>query len=350
MKRFLAILLTLVMALTFVSCGEASTPAGDQQASAPAGDQQATAPVKKDDGKKIVGFLSSTISSLPLQVETSSFEKKAKEMGADEVIILSAEDSVETQINQMRDLITRGCDVIAIYACDSDAIIPGVEAANNAGIPIIAVDRAINGGDIYYTIASNNIGDGRDIANHFGYMTAGEPEGSVEVLNLIGNLSSIAQSERADGFRAATENWPQLKIVGEPATEADTEKTYNAVVDAFKTNPDIRGIVVAMDYLLGPVTNALKEIGKYYPAGDPRHVMLGGVDGGTEALGWLKEGDIDVSISLDFEKFGSLAAEAAMNYIDGKYVANELYQTSSYICTKDNVDMMAKNQLLWGLR
>ena len=350
MKRFFSIFLIIVMALTLVSCSNEAKKSTVPVSGAPAQQAENSSPAKKDDGKKIVGFLTATVSSLPLQVETSSFEKKAKEMGADEVIILSAEDSVETQINQMRDLITRGCDAIAIYTCDSDGIVPGVKAANAAGIPIIAVDRAINGGDIYYTIESNNIGDGRDIANHFGYMTAGEPEGSVEILNLIGNLSSIAQRERAEGFTAAAANLPQLKIVGEPATEADTEKTYNAVVDSFKTNPNIRGIVVAMDYLCGPVTNALKEIGKFYPAGDPKHVMLGGVDGGTEALQWLQGGDIDVSISLDFEKFGSMAAVSAMDYLDGKYVTNNKFQTASFICTRENVDQMAKNKLLWGLR
>ena len=341
LKKGLIILFTMILALTLAAYTSTLPSDGDSA-------QSEDAERRKKDGINRIGFSMAEITGQAVQQEASSFEEAAKELGFDEVIVLSAENSVETQVSQINDLITSDCDVIAIYSADADGVVPAVKASNAAGIPIIAVDRGINGGEILTTIASNNISDGRDVANYFGMKTAGEEEGSVKVLHIIGNLSSTAQKERADGFRIGCEQWGQLKIVDEVATDADADRIYNAVVDAFKTNPDIKAIFVPYDQLLSPVVSALQEIGKYYPQGDPNHVMLGAVDGATEQLEWLSQGINDISVSLDFSGFGREAARAAANYINGENV-EESISTKSIICTADNIDYLSKLGVLWGL-
>ncbi|MDD5017153.1 MAG: sugar ABC transporter substrate-binding protein [Eubacteriales bacterium] len=340
MKRVLLLIVIALMASALVAC---STPAT-------ADDNSANDEVAKrlGDGVNRIGFAMAEITGQAVQTEAQAFEDKAKELGFDDVIILSAENSVETQVTQIKDLITSECDVICVYSADADGVVPAVQACNEAGIPVIAVDRGINGGEIYCTIASNNISDGRDVANYFGLMTEGEAEDSVKVLHIIGNLSSTAQKERADGFRIGCENWGQLEIVDEVATDADADRIYNAVVDAFKVNPDIKAIFVPYDQLLSPVVSALKEIGMFYPAGDPNHVMLGAVDGATEQLEWLSEGINDISISLDFLGFGQTAASVAADYVNG-ISSNDVVLTKSIVCTAGNVEYLAKAGMLWGL-
>lgn len=341
MKKFLAIVLSFVLVLGLVACS--GSAGGDDS------DGKSAAFEKRlNDGVDRIGFAMADITGQAVQCEADAFRAKAEELGFDDIMILSAENSVETQISQIRDMITADCDVICIYSADAEGVVPAVQSCNEAGIPVIAVDRGINGGEILCTIASNNISDGRDVANYFGLMTADAPEDSVEVLHIIGNLSSTAQKERADGFRLGCDAWGQLTIVSEVATEADADKIYNAVVDAYKTNPDIKAIFVPYDQLLSSVVSALKEIDKFYPAGDERHVMLGAVDGATEQLEWLSEGINDISISLDFEGFGAQAVQAAYDYMHGAAVA-ESVQTISTPVVAGNVDFLAKNGYLWGL-
>ena len=342
MRKMYSLVLGIVLAFSMTAC---SSGGGQADAGAQTGDLNAG---RLADGVNRIGFAMAEITGQAVQREAKAFEDKAKELGFEDVIVLSAENSVETQISQVRDLITRDCDVICIYSADADGVVPAVQACNEAGIPVIAVDRGINGGDIFCTIASNNISDGRDVANYFGLMTAKEAEGSVKALHIIGNLSSTAQKERAEGFRIGCEFWGQIKIVDEVATDADADKIYNAVVDAFKTNPDIKAIFVPYDQLLSPVVSALKEIGKYYPAGDPNHVMLGAVDGATEQLQWLSQGINDISVSLDFVGFGEGAAQVAFDYVSGKQT-NDTFLTKSIVCTAGNVDYLAKRGMLWGL-
>lgn len=337
-------LFALVLACCMVFAMAACSAAGSEDGSA----ANAAFEKRLNDGVNRIGFAMADITGQAVQREADAFRAKAESLGFTDIMILSAENSVETQISQIRDMITAECDVICIYSADADGVVPAVQACNEAGIPVIAVDRGINGGEILCTIASNNISDGRDVANYFGLMTAGAAEDSVKVLHIIGNLSSTAQKERADGFRLGCESWGQLEIVDEVATEADADKIYNAVVDAFKTNPDIRGIFVPYDQLLSSVVSALKEIDMFYPAGDERHVMLGAVDGATEQLEWLSDGINDISISLDFEGFGAEAVQAAYDYMQGSKV-NDAIQTTSIPVVAGNVDYLADKGLLWGL-
>lgn len=341
-RKILSLAMVLIMMAALTGCTSTVSTDGGSAASD-------AAKKRMEDGVNRIGFAMAEITGQAVQQEAQSFEDTAYALGFDEVIVLSAENSVETQVSQINDLITSACDVIAIYSADADGVVPAVQACNEAGIPVIAVDRGINGGEIFCTIASNNISDGRDVANYFGMKTAGQETGSVKVLHIIGNLSSTAQKERADGFRIGCESWGQLEIVNEVATDADADKIYNAVVDAFKTNPDIKGIFVPYDQLLSPVVSALKEIGKFYPLDDPNHVMLGAVDGATEQLEWLSDGINDISVSLDFSGFGAEAAKAGYSFIQGESVLDSI-MTKSIICTKDNIGYLEEKGVLWGLK
>ncbi len=344
MKKLLCLLLVMCLIMAGIACGPAASNPASEGENNPFGHDP------KADGKLVAAFLCAEVIGQQVQFEIDEFEKGCKAEGFDEVIILSAENNVETQISQMRDMITRDVDIIALYSADPDGVVPGVEACNEAGIPVIAVDRSIYGGQVYFSVVSNDVSDGRDIAEYFGLQTAGAPEGTVKVLHCIGNLSSSAQNSRHVGFRAGVDGWPQLKIVAEPATEANADKTYNAVVDAFKNDPDIKCIMVTMDHLLVPVVQALEDTGHLFPPGDPNHVLLGSCDGATEQLKWLKQGiNNDVIIGLDFAGFGTYAAKAAGRYIRGEESYDNKYQTISYVITRDNVTMLQEQSKLWGL-
>ncbi len=52
----------------------------------------------------------------------------------------------------MEDLVQQEVDVIIVNPTDSDAIVSAVEAANDANIPVIAIDRSSNGGVITSTL------------------------------------------------------------------------------------------------------------------------------------------------------------------------------------------------------
>src|ERR671919_1684688 len=64
------------------------------------------------------------------------------EMGY-EVVSLDAQNRADLQLNQLEDVIQLAPDAIIMNAVDFDAIVPGVEEARAAGIPVLNYDRQI---------------------------------------------------------------------------------------------------------------------------------------------------------------------------------------------------------------
>ena len=74
--------------------------------------------------------------------------KKAAEDAGYEVISLSSGNDAAKDVTNMEDLLTQNPDVIVYNPVDSDAAGDAVAMANDAGIPVVTVDRAANSGDI----------------------------------------------------------------------------------------------------------------------------------------------------------------------------------------------------------
>ena len=104
------------------------------------------------------------------QVLIQNYQDHYKEYGIDEIILLQAENNLERQIDQLQDLANQNCDIIIVNSVDPDGIAPVVDSIMAQGIPVIAVDRRINT-DIYYTLETDNVSCGRDVAKAIAMLT-----------------------------------------------------------------------------------------------------------------------------------------------------------------------------------
>jgi len=91
-----------------------------------------------------IGLSLSTLNN-PFFVELrNGAQSKAKELGVN-LIVVDAQDKPSKQINDIEDLIQKKVDLIIINPTDSSAIVPAIESANKAKIPVITVDRGASG-------------------------------------------------------------------------------------------------------------------------------------------------------------------------------------------------------------
>ena len=74
-----------------------------------------------------------------------AFGEKAKAAGV-HVEFRDAKGDVNMQIDQMKEAIAAKPGAIVLLAVDATALVPMVEKANEAGIPIIITNRGLNGG------------------------------------------------------------------------------------------------------------------------------------------------------------------------------------------------------------
>ncbi len=347
--KALALALTLAMALTLAACSGTNGGSGDTA------DSGAVKNPNLDDGVNRVGICWSSFSAEATQILMANYEAHYKEYGIDEIIMLEAEGNLERQIDEMQDLANQGCDVIICNSVDPDGIAPVVDSIQAQGIPVIAVDRRIST-DVYYTLETDNVCCGRDVARAIAQMTMYDEngnlaaDGSVEVLKCVGNMTSSAVRDRFSGLNDELQYWPHLNVVGEPSVESNIEKVYNAVLDGFKTNPDIKAVFVVGDNQVAPVVSALKELGKLYPVDDPRHVIVASVDGISSVLKGIQAGENDIVANQRFDLFCTDALQVIQNYFDGDTsIQGTNDKLPTMIVTRHNVDYLQKNNYLWAL-
>ena len=103
-----------------------------------------------------VGLSVSTLNN-PFFVSLSEGAKaKAKELNIN-LNVVNASDDTAKQASDIEDLISKNVKVIIVNPVDSDAVAPAVESAIAANIPVIALDRIVNGVEVDAQIASDNV-------------------------------------------------------------------------------------------------------------------------------------------------------------------------------------------------
>ena len=74
-----------------------------------------------------------------------------------EVLTPIDESNIAEQVAMVEDVVQKGVDGIVLAPVDSDALVGAVEKANEAGIPVAAIDTGVNGGKLVTFSASDNI-------------------------------------------------------------------------------------------------------------------------------------------------------------------------------------------------
>jgi D-xylose transport system substrate-binding protein len=81
--------------------------------------------------------------------------KAAVEAAGGSYVSNDAKSSAETQASNVENLLSQGANVLVILAQDGTAILPSVEAATTAGVPVIAYDRLIEDPNALYVTFDN---------------------------------------------------------------------------------------------------------------------------------------------------------------------------------------------------
>jgi ABC-type sugar transport system substrate-binding protein len=107
-------------------------------------------PARSGAGSKPVGRIGAVLPMFShpfFLAQKRGLEAKAKELGV-AIDVRDGQDDDVKQISQVETLINLGCEALILCPRDEDALVPAVEAANRAGVPIIALNRRINGGNV----------------------------------------------------------------------------------------------------------------------------------------------------------------------------------------------------------
>lgn len=158
MKNINFIFLNLMcLTLLITGCGKAST----NETSA---DKEAVSVVssslvnRADDGRIIVG-ISMPDQQLERWNRDGAFLKSEFEKNGYEVILSYADNLIDKQIRELRNMIDEGVDLVVVSAIDGGTLTSVLDEASQAGVKVIAYDRLLMDTDMvdYYVSFDNYI-------------------------------------------------------------------------------------------------------------------------------------------------------------------------------------------------
>jgi ribose transport system substrate-binding protein len=245
-----------------------------------------------------------------------------------DTIVVSAEKDVAKQGNQVKDFIVRKCAAIVLSPCDSKSIIPVIQEANAAGIPVFTVDIPCNepGVKIATQVATDNYGGGKAAARAM-IEALGEAGGKVAILHFKQAESCIL---RVKGFREVIEEHnrtarAKVQIVTELEGGGAKDIGFKAAQDALQAHPDLRGIFAIND------PSALGAYAALENAGRTGQVIIVGFDGQPEGKQAIKEGKIYADPIQFPDKMGVEVARAIVKHSKGEELPPQmLIPTSLY--------------------
>lgn len=258
--------------------------------------------------------------------------KAVVEAAGNKYISTDAQGSAQKQAADIESLISQKVDVILVVAFDSDAILPSIQAINDAGIKAIAYDVQFEDPNALY-ITFDNVGVGRLMAKTM--LEKGKTEGNFAFIKgdkgdpnatfLFMGITEVLK----DGLDSG-----KIKNVCETFIDGwkpdNAQKAMEQCLTA--NNNQVDAVISENDGMASGVVAALEAQGL---AGT---VPVTGQDGDKAALNRVALGTQLVSVWKDSRALGKAAAEAAIAIADGTAI-DQLPGVSKFKDGKKGVEM-----------
>src|SRR5512139_1204568 len=327
MKR-IAVILLLVAALVLSACGAPTTPA-----TAPAEATKAPAAAERT-----LGLVLSTLNN-PFFVSLRDGAQKAADAAGVKLIVVDAQDDSAKMTAGIEDLISKKVNALLINPTDADAVVPSIQKANAANIPVFTVDRGTNGGTVVSHIASDNVAGGK-MAAEFLCQTIG---GKGNVVELQGIAGTSAARDRGQGFNDFMKaSCPDAKIVAAQTADFNRAKGLSVFENILQAQPDIAGVFAHNDeMILGAIqaADAAKRTGITYV----------GFDAVDDAVKAVNDGKLAATVAQQPALMGQTAVETAAKQLDGKSVDKNIPVALSLVKSEGAAKPPAPTEVTLGL-
>lgn len=243
-----------------------------------------------------------------------------------EIVITNANDSIPKQISDMEDLVTKGVDVIILAAASKDALVPAVDKAMAAGIPVIILERAL-AGENYATYIDVNV-PAIATAQAQGVVDALGGKGNIVTFGIKPGIGTAVDQETA--IKKVLAANPGIKQLAFDYGQVSLSVGKTLMETWLKTYPQIDGVLGWSGTEIRGAVEAAKEAGRYdqikvWAAKDEMgYLQL--IAGGMNGVGVVGYADCTID-----------AFNAALRILSGEQVPF-YWRLEPQVITKANID------------
>jgi ABC-type sugar transport system substrate-binding protein len=251
-----------------------------------------------------------------------------------------ADDDVSKQLSQVQNFIASKVDAIIVNAVDTSATAPMTKAANDAGIPIVYVNRRPDDVDALGPKGAFVASDEKDSGTLQTKEICKLIGGKGDILVMVGDLANQAAVQRTKDIHdvIATPECAGMKILDEQTAVWDPVKAQDLMTNWIAAGHKPVAVIANNDNMAIGAINAMKAAGWKM-----EDVVVGGIDATQEALGAMKAGDLDVTVFQDAAGQGGGAVKAAIALAKGEKVDAQIMIPFQLVTPANMGDFMAKN-------
>lgn len=259
-----------------------------------------------------------------------------------DLLIASANDNSERQMEQINDFINRGVDLLIVSPNQLSTISAAIDRATQKGIRVILFDRKSDTDNFTAFIGADNYEMGRLIGEHIAALLNGVGN-VVEVQGLKGSSPAI---ERHNGFAAAIARHPGLHLLA--TLEGDwTEKSGRKAMESWLDSAAEAAMLPSIDFVFGQndrmAVGARKALIKHHPADSQRPPLttrfagIDGLPGKGGGLQLVNEGVL--SATYVYPTGGDQVLKLAMHILENKAFERENILETTLV-TSDNAPLL----------
>lgn len=228
MKKFLALILALVMSLSLVACG------GGGEGEDAGG----------EEGGYKIGFSNFSIGNSWRQQMEAEFVYRAEELKAEgvisEYVMLMSNNDQAQQIDDIRSLVTQGCDAIIVSCITADGLNDVLEEAMEEGVVVVTFDNNATTDNITLRVAADDYTYGKQCGE---WLAAHVADGS-KIIVLDGTAGTLNNENRHNGMLDAfTAGSPNSEVLATVNADWDYATAKVAVEQLLAAHPQIDGVL-----------------------------------------------------------------------------------------------------------
>jgi len=265
--------------------------------------------------------------------ETDSMQAIADETGVT-LIATDAGADIAKQASDIEDMVSQGVDFLIVAPQEEDGLQAALQSAMDAGIPVVLVDRGINGeAGVQYTCAimSDFIWEAEQVANLF----VEDSGDSGNIVILQGTQGATSTIDRQEGFMNVISE-SNMKVIADQVANYVMDEGQEVMENILAAQGDEVDYVFAHndDMALGAI-QAIKDAG-YVPGED---IKVAGIDGPQAAMKAIMDGEMLCSCTCS-PLFGPVAFEKLAMIANGEEM-EPLYTNADTLYTIENATLEA---------
>jgi ribose transport system substrate-binding protein len=257
----------------------------------------------------------------------SGAEEAARAVPGVKLAVLAPEReiNIDQQAAILEDQITKRVSAMAVAPAGVSEILPLLDRAKAAGIPVIIFDTDVDWPSKLSFVGADNRRAGRLAGEHIVKLLGGK--GKVAVIR--GVLGIRTHDDRLAGFREAIAGSPGIKVVTVQPANSERAMGMSVMENILTTHPDLAAVFATNDQM---ALGAVEAVAARNMTGK---VAIIGVDATKEAVAAVQKGSLAADIAMHPEALGRGAVEAAIKAARGGPL-DKVIDTGETLVTKEN--------------